>query len=164
MKKLIIYLSAIVVLFGGLYALNIAANGSKDNPYGIRESKLTGATRALLDDPNYQNIILPDELESKLNSKHSGFVYFFKSDCTHCLATTPHLKPMVDELGIDMPMYNLMEFTQGWAKYDLEFTPTLVYFKDGKKVDELVGGMEMIEGDGGWTKQEYLDFLNKYKK
>src|SRR5690606_38195671 len=94
MKKLIIYLSVIVVLFGGLYAINMAANGSSDNTYDIREGKLSPLTRELLNDPNYQNIMLPEQLETMLDNKQSGFVYFFSSSCIYCKQTTPLLKPL----------------------------------------------------------------------
>lgn len=163
MKKLIIYLSIIVALFGGLYVLNVVAKGSTDNPYGIREGNLSPLTRAQFDDPHYQNIILPEQLESKLDEKGSGFVFFFKPDCPHCKATVPLLMPIVDELNIDMPMYNLLEFPEGWSDYNLDSTPTLVYYQDGKEIDRKVGGMEVTPGDGGWTKEQYTEFLKQYK-
>ena len=164
MKKLIIYLTAIILLFGGLYAVNIAANGSSDNPYGIREGKLSPLTRELLDDPNYQNIIKPDELETLLDDKYTGFVYFFSSSCIYCKQTTPILKPLVDELGVDLPMFNLLEFNEGWADYKIQSTPTTVFFKDGVEVDRLVGGMETEPGDGGIPKDVYKEFFEKYKQ
>ena len=162
MKKVIIYLSIIVALFVGLYWLNYAANGSSDNPYGIRESKLNSATRAQLNNPDYQNIILPDQLKTMLDDKKSGFVYFFKSDCPHCIATTPLLNPMADSHGVDLQQFNLLEFPDGWETYQVEATPTLVYYKNGVEAERIVGGMEQTAGDGGIPKQQYDDFLAKY--
>lgn len=159
MKKIILYLSIIVLLFGGLYAVNVASSGSSDNPYGIREGKLTADTRKLLDDPNYQNIILPDELETKLDEGYSGFVYFFSSSCIYCKQTTPVLKPMADELGVDLPMFNLLEFPDGWRDYRIESTPTLVFYKDGVEADRIVGGVELEQGDGGVPQDVYREFL-----
>ena len=163
MKKLIIYLSVIILLFGGLYAINIAANGSSDNPYGIREGKLSPMTREQLNDPNYQNIIKPEELETKLDDNYTGFIYFFSSSCIHCKNTTPLLKPLVDELGVDLPMFNLQEFTEGWTDYRIQSTPTTVYFRDGAEVDRLVGGMELEAGDGGIPRDVYKQFFEQYK-
>ena len=47
------------------------------NPYG--KDTLESATVDLLDDENYQNIILPEELEAKLAAKEDVTVYFFQS-------------------------------------------------------------------------------------
>ena len=66
MKKVLIFLGIIIVLFASLAFLTNRQNSEKvseDNPYG--KSSLQPETVALLDDENYQNIILPDELRSK---------------------------------------------------------------------------------------------------
>jgi thiol-disulfide isomerase/thioredoxin len=158
-KKIIIYLSMIVLLFAGLYAVNVASSGSDDNPYGIRESKLAADTRKLLDDPNYQNIILPDELETLLAEGYTGYVYFFSASCIYCKQTTPVLKPLADELGVDLPMFNLLEFPDGWRDYRIDSTPTLVYYKDGVEAGRLVGGAEQQAGDGGIPQETFRAFL-----
>ncbi len=87
MKKLGIYLSIIVVLFGALYVVNQQANQAKygkyaDNVYGIDPSKLHPETLKLLDDPNYQNIILPDALDKKIAAQEDFFPLLF---CIHLL-------------------------------------------------------------------------------
>ncbi|MEX2414565.1 MAG: thioredoxin family protein [Paenibacillaceae bacterium] len=162
MKKLIIYLSIIVALFAGLYALNYFANGSSDNPYGLRESELTSSTRKQLNDPNYQNIILPDQLKSMLVNKESGFIYFFSPDCPHCVATTPLLNPVAEQYNVDLPKFNLLQFNEGWNTFDIESTPTLVYYQDGVEVERIVGGMELVAGDGGHPKAKFEEFFKKY--
>lgn len=162
MKKLIIYLLIIVALFAGLYVLNYFANGSSDNPYGIRESELTTSTRKQLNDPNYQNIILPDQLKSKLANKESGFIYFFSPDCPHCVATTPLLNPVADQYNVDLLKFNLLQFNDGWNTFSIESTPTLVYYKDGVEVERIIGGMELVPGDGGHPKAEFEQFFEKY--
>jgi thiol-disulfide isomerase/thioredoxin len=159
-KKIIVYAIVIVLLFGGLYAVNVASGGSDDNPYGIREGKLSADTRKLLDDPLYQNIILPDELKTRLSEGYTGFVYFFSASCVFCKQTTPVLKPMADELGVDLPMFNLLEFPEGWQEYGITHTPTLVYFKDGVEADRIVGGVELEEGDGGVPRDVFRAFLS----
>lgn len=163
MKKLLIYLSIIVLLFAGLYVLNYYQNGSSDNVYGLRESKLTPSTRKQLDDPNYQNIILPDQLKSKLAKKESGFVYFFSPECPHCVATTPLLNPIAEQYDVDLPKFNLLQFVNGWQTYGIEFTPTVVYYKDGVEVDRIVGGMEITPGDGGHPQATYEQFFTTYQ-
>jgi thioredoxin 1 len=164
MKKLLIYLSIIVLLFASLYVLNYFANGSSDNPYGMRESKLTSSTRKQLNDSNYQNIILPDQLKSMLTNKESGFVYFFSPECPHCVRTTPLLNPIADQLGVDIPKFNLLQFQEGWQQYQITGTPTLVYYQDGIEVDRIEGGIELSPGDGGNPHSVFEQFLTTYKQ
>ncbi len=155
MKKVLIFLAIIIVLFAGIAYVTKMQNSvkSKDNPYG--KDTLHPATADLLEDPNYQNLILPDQLEEKLNSKEDLTVYFFSSTCPHCKAATPVLMPLADDLGVDVVQYNLLEFEQGWDDFGIESTPTLVQFKDGKEVARIVGNQ---------PKEEFQSFLEKNTK
>ncbi len=67
MKKLLIIGSIIVVLFAAIIVLTNVSNKSKlanaKDLYGDKELKQE--TIDQLDDKNYQNIMLPDELEKK---------------------------------------------------------------------------------------------------
>lgn len=163
MKKIILYMSAIILLFAGLYAVNLASSGSADNPYGIREGKLAADTRKQLDDPHYQNIILPADLETMLAEGYTGHVYFFSSSCIFCKQTTPVLKPLADELGVELPMFNLLEFPEGSQDYGIISTPTLVYYEDGVARERLEGGISLADGDGGHTPEAFKTFLEQAK-
>ncbi|AEI40204.1 thioredoxin family protein [Paenibacillus mucilaginosus] len=150
MKKLGIFLAVILVLFGGLYFVNQQSNQAKygkhmDNVYGVTPDKLHPETLKLLDDPNYQSIILPAALDKKLAAKEDFFVYYFASTCPHCKVTTPVLMPVAKELGVQMNQFNLEEFKDGWKKYNLEYTPTLVYYKGGQEADRIVGEQKAPE-------------------
>jgi thioredoxin 1 len=170
MKKLAIYLSIIVVLFGALFVINQQSNQAKNakyanNKYGISPDKLAPETVKLLDDPNYQNLILPEELKKKIDNKEDFFIYYFASDCSHCQRTTPVLTPLAQELNIDVKQYNLKEFNQGWKTYNIEATPTLVYYKGGKEVERLVGGVASnASGADGHTRDTFKQFLEKHNK
>src|SRR4051794_23016014 len=127
MKKVLIFLGIIIALFIALAVVTNMKNSEKvseNNPYG--KDNLEQATIDLLGDENYQNIILPKELEKKLEDQEDVTVYFFASDCPYCKEATPILTPMVEELGIDLVQYNLLEFKQGWDDYIIESTPTIV--------------------------------------
>lgn len=139
MKKVVIFLGVMIVLFGAISFLTNAKNEEKsaDNPY--KKDTLDSQTIAQLDDPNYQNLILPDELKEKLDNKEDVTVYFYSPACTHCQKTTPELVPLVEEMDINLVKYNLLEFEQGWDDYQLESTPTIVQFKDGKEMARIVG-------------------------
>jgi thioredoxin 1 len=162
MKKMMIYLSIIVVLFAGLYFINRAGD-SADNPYGIPASKLNHATRQQFDDPNYQNIIVPKDLEKQIASKEETFVYFFSPLCSHCVRTTPVVGPLAKEIGVDLKQHNLLEFEDGWNKYKITGTPTIVVFKDGKETARIENGISEKAGDGGNTLDMYKEFFAKNK-
>ncbi|GGG15282.1 thioredoxin family protein [Paenibacillus abyssi] len=157
-KKLYIYILIVIALFGTIFFLN---QSNKNELYDKPVSDLNPATRAILDDPNYQNIILPAELESKVDSNEGSFVYFFASDCGFCAQTTPVLMPLAEDLGIDLPQFNLREFEDHFRKYAINYTPTLAYFKDGVEVARLEGGIS-TNGSSGYTEQNYIDFFNEH--
>ena len=139
MKKAIIFLGIIIVLFGALAFVTNLSNSEKaeGNPYG--KDSLDPATVDQLDDPLYQNQILPDELDKTLSNEEDAFVYFYSPTCIHCKNTSPILVPLAEDMDIDLKKYNVLEFEQGWNDYQIESTPTLVRFKDGKEVDRIVG-------------------------
>ncbi len=69
--------------------------------------------------------------------------------------------PIVKDLGIDLPQFNLREFQEYFNKYDIEFTPTLAYYKDGKLVEKLEGGVS--EGGGpGYSKDDFISFFKRH--
>ncbi|MDP4553232.1 thioredoxin family protein [Alkalihalobacillus macyae] len=139
MKKVIIFLGIVIVIFGALAVVTNISNSEKaeGNPYG--KDSLDPATVDQLEDPLYQNQILPDELEEMLSNEEDAFVYFYSPTCIHCKNTTPVLVPVAEDMGIDLKKFNLLEFENGWNDYAIESTPTLVRFKDGKEVDRIVG-------------------------
>ncbi|WP_449539220.1 thioredoxin family protein [Ferdinandcohnia sp. Marseille-Q9671] len=139
MKKLIIFTVIIVAIFGALAYVTTTQNKqqAEGNPYG--KDNLDPATIKQLDDPNYGNQILPDELESKLENGETMTVYFYSPTCVHCQNTTPVIVPMVDEMGLDLKKLNLLEFNDAWNKYGIDSTPTLIHFENGEEVSRLVG-------------------------
>ncbi|WP_338753450.1 thioredoxin family protein [Bacillus sp. FJAT-52991] len=160
MKKIIIFASIIFVLFGGIVfltnsqqkeALQEASKGSSEgNPYGTDD--LQPETIKQLDDPNYQNLIMPDELDKKLADGEDVTVYFFSPTCSHCNQTTPILMPLAEEQGVDIKQYNVLEFEQGWDDFAFEATPTLIHFENGKEKARL---------EGGYAKEVYTQFFEE---
>lgn len=139
MKKLLIFGGVIVLIFVSL-ALVTNMKQSKQaegNPFG--KEKLDASTIELLDDPNYENVILPDELEEKLSNGEDVTVYFYQSNCPYCKELTPRLVPLAKDLGVDLVQYNLLEFEQGWRDYQIESTPTLIHFEAGEEKERVVG-------------------------
>ncbi|MGM8216055.1 thioredoxin family protein [Bacillaceae bacterium W0354] len=139
MKKLIIFGSIIVVLFIATAVLtNMAEKETvKNNPYG--KEQLDTETAKLLEDPNYQNLILPDELDKKLADQEEVTVYFFSPRCEFCREATPRLMQVANKMNVDVKQFNLLEFRDGYDDFNIKNTPTLVHYKDGVEVDRLVG-------------------------
>lgn len=143
MKKVIIFLVVIIGLFIGVAFLTKVQNEEKtsgENPYG--KDTLHPETVAQLDDPNYQNLILPEELEKKLDNGEDATIYFYSPTCPHCLKTTPIVGPLAKDMDIDLQQYNLLEYEKGWDDYLIESTPTIIQFKDGKETARIVGSQE----------------------
>lgn len=144
---LIVIAVVVVAIFAALFLINKSQNDSKiDNAKEGTSSGLYGdytptkqSTIDQLDDKNYQNIILPDALKKKIATGDGVFAYFFSPECVHCQKVTPELMPIADDNDVYIDQYNILEFEQGWTDYNIEATPTLVYYKDGKEVGRIVG-------------------------
>jgi len=158
----ILLVIAIVVVLGfvAIYFINKSQNDAKiENSTSVSDQqtseKATGtadthglygdykpkaqATIDQLNDKNYQNIILPDDLKKKIDAGEETFAYFFSPTCSHCVATTPILMPAAKDANVHIDQYNMLEFEQGWDDYAISATPTLIYFKDGKEVGRVIG-------------------------
>ncbi|MFA9555905.1 thioredoxin family protein [Evansella sp. AB-rgal1] len=138
MKKVILFGIIIVTIFAALGAVTAYQNKqqAEGNPFGKRTNP---ATDKQLDDPNYQNIILPEALDTKIASGEGVTVYFYSPLCEYCNLATPVLVPKANELNVDVYLYNVLEFEQGWNDYELTGTPTLVHFENGVEADRLIG-------------------------
>jgi thiol-disulfide isomerase/thioredoxin len=145
MKKVLIFLVGIIIIFSGISILTNMQTEKKaeGNPYG--KDSLNPETVAQLDDPNYQKLILPDELAKKLTSDNEVTVYFYSPTCPHCKRTTPVVAPLTEKMEIELDQYNLLEFEQGWDDYQITSTPTIVHYKNGKEVARIVGYHEEAE-------------------
>lgn len=139
MKKMAIFLVIIVALFVllGVFTNMKKEEKSKGNPYG--KDKLKPATVDQLDDPNYQNLILPVELEKDLQDSKDVTVYFYSPTNSTSQKTTPVVAPLAEKLGIDLVQFNLLEFEQGWSDYGIKKTPTIVHYKNGEEQERIVG-------------------------
>ncbi len=139
MKKIIIFGTIIIALFAAIAWVTSYQQKEKvkNNPY--KKEELHPATIEQLDDPNYKNLILPDELEKKLANKETVTVYFYSPTCPHCQKTTPIVVPLAKKMGIDLKLFNLLEFEDGWDKYHIDGTPTIVHYEHGKEVKRIDG-------------------------
>lgn len=141
MKKLLLFGGIIIAVFVLIFVLNSQKNKDvlANNPYDTEDLKQS--TIDLIDDPNYQNIILPEDLEEKIATGEPVTAYFFSPECVHCLEMTPRLTPLAEENDVEIVKYNVLEYEQGWDDYLIQATPTMIYFKDGKEVVRVEGAI-----------------------
>src|SRR5690606_22252018 len=139
MKKLLIIAGVVLAIFALIVFLTNQSQDEKlaDNPYGTDD--LNPATIDQLDDENYQNIALPEDVNEQIQSGDPTTVYFFSPTCQYCQQTTPVLMPVADDMDTEVLPYNLLECEQGWAGYALEATPTLVHYENGQEVARWTG-------------------------
>ena len=139
--KLGIIGGVVALLFVLIIVLTNQSNSSKKTLalelYGTED--LQQVTYDLLTDTNYQNIILPDALQAKIDSGEPTFAYMFSPTCVHCKNFTPKLMPLAEENNIQLDQLNVLEFTNAWDTYSISATPTLIFFKAGQEVNRLVG-------------------------
>ncbi|USK62300.1 thioredoxin family protein [Peribacillus asahii] len=153
-----VFLVLIIGLFGAISFLNhketeikIMENSKVSNAYGKED--LNEATIEQLEDPNYQNIISPTNLQKQLDTKDDVLVYFYSPTCVYCQQTTPVVMPIVENLGQELQQYNLLEFPEGYEQFEIEGTPTIIHFKNGKEDGRLVGLQEEEAVYQDWFKQ-----------
>ena len=143
MKKLWIIGGVVVLLFAAIIGLTMWSNASKleNNPYG--SDNLNQATIDLLDDENYQSIILPEDLNDKIASGEPTFAYLFSPLCSHCKNFTPKLMKVAKDEDIEINQLNVLEYDKAWEVYAMTATPTLIYFDEGKEVTRIVGDYDV---------------------
>lgn len=139
MKKLLAIGGIIVIIFALIVVLSKQSDkeNMKDNPYG--KDDLDQATKQLIGNENYNNIVLPEELAEKVASGDDVTAYFFSSTCGYCIEMTPILMPIANELDEEVLQYNVLEFNEEAAPYAITSTPTLIHYKDGMEVGRMEG-------------------------
>ncbi len=154
MKKIIAFLSVIIVLFIAIYALTVYQQNKKlaNNPYP--KDDLHPETIELFDDPNYQNLIMPDELAASLENGGTETIYFFSPLCQYCREVTPIIVPLAEELGIDLKLFNTLEFPDEAKSYEITGTPSLIHFENGE---------EHTRFEGAGAEEEYREWFTSFQ-
>ncbi|MET3683887.1 thiol-disulfide isomerase/thioredoxin [Alkalibacillus flavidus] len=120
MKKILIFGGIIIVLFVALILLTNQGKDTSNEEY-------------------YSQAVEPDTLDQKIEEEDSLTVYYFSPECHYCQETTPRLMPLAEEMGVDLTLFNLLEYESGWRNYGIESTPTVVHYEDGEEVNRIVG-------------------------
>lgn len=172
MKKLAIYLFIILALFAILFFINQQTKKANNDMYiedaqrlySTTPETLDSETRKQLNNPEYQNIMLPNELQEKIDNKESFYVYFFSPRCHICVNTTPRLNDIAEESNVELHQYNVLEFEQAWSEYQLSGTPTLMYFKNGvPQLNEAISGGYSDANENEQVNAAFNSFFDHYE-
>lgn len=98
----------------------------------------------LIDESNFTNLyisISDSKLESELINKNDIIVYFYKNQCLPCNKFKDTLNKVIEDknytiYGIDIEE-NEKDVINISEKYAIEYTPTVVIYKDGKEEDRI---------------------------
>ncbi len=117
MKRILIFLGVIVVIFSAVAIL----------------------TNTQTNDGETVESVTPGELQSKIDNGGPVTVYFYSEDCTYCQQTTPVVVPMTEDMGIDLQIYDVKQYEQGWDDFEINGTPTIVHFENGEETARIEG-------------------------
>lgn len=83
------------------------------------------------------------EMEVKQSDKLT-FVDFWAPWCGPCQMTSPFVSELADEMGdkVKIGKLNVDENQNIAGEFNVMSIPTFLLFKNGQKVDELVGGVQ----------------------
>lgn len=122
--------------------ITVTSDVTQSNPYG--ELDISEETKKTLKDSNYDNIILPEDLRKKLVKREDITVYFFSPTCPYCEIATPIIVSLAKKLGVELYLFNVLEFTEERVGYEIISTPTVIRFEKGKEKDRLIGAQSEI--------------------
>ena len=95
--------------------------------------------------------LTPEELETTIAGEENVFIYMYSPTCVYCQQATPIIMPIVYEHEVPLQQFNVQSYgKEALNTYDVDSTPTLLHFQDGKEVARLVGLHD---------ENEYLEFL-----
>ncbi|AMA52593.1 disulfide bond formation protein BdbA [Bacillus inaquosorum] len=92
--------------------------------------------------PFYNDINLT-QYQKEVDSKKPKFIYVYETSCPPCQEIKPELNEVIKKEKLKVQALNIEEKenynTDFLDKYNLNKTPTILYYKDGKEKDRLEG-------------------------
>jgi len=119
---------------------------------------LIGGAMMFVNKENLGETITPEEVLTQEDSEY--VVYFYSSTCGYCQELNPTLSSMLEKEQVPYPFYNIEVsnyqnlFHPSGTKPDAKWmneneiaiagTPTLMYIKDGKVIEDFIGSGEIL--------------------
>lgn len=96
-----------------------------------------------------KNVLHITDLNFEVEVLRSGDLFlldFWANWCGPCLAIAPHIEALADEYvgKIRIGKLDVDGNAEVAAKFEIRSIPTLIFFKNGKMIDRVVGGISKI--------------------
>lgn len=98
------------------------------------------------------------DFDCLLKTGKDTFALFYAEWCPFSMAFLPHFKKHAEGKGRDCVRLTLEEREGLFDKYNVEYMPTVIYFKNGKPVKRLDAAPHV-----GLSEKQLLDLLDKCK-
>ncbi|BAR87741.1 uncharacterized protein KNN_07008 (plasmid) [Bacillus thuringiensis serovar tolworthi] len=128
MKKMIIFASSCLLLFITFIFITNKENNT--------------SSKAVTKNDYYKNKITINQLENDIANNKEKVIYFYQTTCFHCKLVSPIIVPMAEDMNINMQVIDLETYREGWDKFKITGTPTVIHFKKGKEIDRIEGEQE----------------------
>ncbi|WP_144489413.1 thioredoxin family protein [Bacillus thuringiensis] len=128
MKKMIIFASICLLLFITFIFITNKENNT--------------SSKAVTKNDYYKNKISIEQLENDILNNKEKVIYFYQTTCFHCKLVSPIIVPMTEDMNINMQVMDLETYKEGWDKFKITGTPTVIHFKKGKEIDRIEGEQE----------------------
>lgn len=123
MKKMLIFGGIIIVLFAAIFAVTqMEKKNASTDEKGY-----------------YSNKISLEDLNRNIEDKKEQTISFYQTSCVHCQKVSPIVVPLAKDLNVDMKVIDIENLNEPWDKYNIQGTPTIIHFKDGKEVSRISG-------------------------
>jgi len=96
----------------------------------------------------------PGDIETALKTKKNVFALFYATWCPFSQAFLPHFQKHAEGSGRDCVRITIDEKEALFDKYNVQYMPTVIYFKDGKPERRLDATPRV-----GLTEKQLLDLL-----
>ncbi len=96
------------------------------------------------------------DFDCVLGSGKDMFALFYATWCPYSMAFLPHFQKHAEGKGRDCVRVTLDDRESLFDKYDVEYMPTVIYFKDGKPSKRLDAAPHV-----GLTEKQLIDLLDR---
>ncbi|MCQ6334967.1 MULTISPECIES: thioredoxin family protein [Bacillus cereus group] len=103
----------------------------------------------------YKNQVSFEKLQADLLKQDEKIIYFYKPDCKYCKKVSPIVIPLAQEMKIPLEVMNIEKYPQSWETFEIQGTPTIIHYKNGKELDRILGAHD---------KSKFKEWFEKIQK